>query len=161
MRLLTILRHGDASYEDPNINDWNRPLSTYGKIEIQEIAQYIKKNLPKPSKIISSNANRTISTAKILLNNNHWDQEILEEKEEMYLASLDTLLAIILEQPDSLGHIVIIGHNPGLSDLCNHLAGQSIYLPTCGCFSVKFSGDNWGLQSKTKILDLTYKYPGK
>lgn len=177
MRSLTILRHGDASYEDPKINDWNRPLSNYGEIEAQKIAKYIKKTLPKPNKIISSNANRTISTAKILLNSNKWDQKILEKKQEMYLASLDTLLAIISEQSDSLEHIVIIGHNPGLSDLCNHLVNQSFvssmnpsylslfitsrYLPTCGCFSIKFNGENWDLQSKIKILDLAYKYPSK
>jgi len=161
MRSLTILRHGDASYENPKINDWNRPLSNYGEIEAQKIAKYIEKTLPKPNKIISSNANRTISTAKILLNSNKWNQEILEKKQEMYLASLDTLLAIISEQSDSLEHIVIIGHNPGLSDLCNHLVNQSRYLPTCGCFSIKFNGENWDLQSKIKILDLVYKYPSK
>ena len=161
MKSLTILRHGDALYEDPNINDWNRPLSNYGEIEAQKIAKYIEKTLPKPNKIISSNANRTISTAKILLNSNKWDQKMLEKKQEMYLASLDTLLAIISEQSDFLEHIVIIGHNPGLSDLCNHLVNQSRYLPTCGCFSIKFNCENWDLQSKIKILDLAYKYPSK
>jgi len=161
MKSLTILRHGEAFYEDSSISDWNRPLSDYGETEAQKIAQYIGKIQPKPDKILSSNANRTISTAKILLIENNWNQNILEEKEEMYLASLETLLTVISKQSRSLEHLVVIGHNPGLSDLCNHLIEESRYLPTCGCFSIKFNSSNWDLQPEIKILDLAHKYPSK
>jgi len=71
------------------------------------------------------------------------------------------LLTVISKQSRSLEHLVVIGHNPGLSDLCNHLIEESRYLPTCGCFSIKFNSSNWDLQPEIKILDLAHKYPSK
>ena len=77
MKKITLLRHGDSLYQDAYITDWSRPLSPEGEKECHDVAKFVKDCHPSPSKIISSDARRTVETVKILLEKNKWDPGIL------------------------------------------------------------------------------------
>ena len=117
MKKITLLRHGDSLFQDSSVNDWSRPLSPEGEKECHDVAKFIKDCHPLPSKIISSNARRTIETVKILLEKNKWDSEILKVDKELYLASANLLTEKIQSQSESINDLIIVGHNPGLSEL--------------------------------------------
>ena len=70
MQFLTLLRHGAASYDSNEISDLHRPLSSVGKIEAKLMASSIAELPSKPDAIITSNAIRTMSTAKIIIEEN-------------------------------------------------------------------------------------------
>ena len=127
MKKITLLRHGDSLFQDSSVNDWSRPLSPEGEKECHDVAKFIKDCHPLPSKIISSNARRTIETVKILLEKNKWDSEILNVDKELYLASANLLTEKIQSQSESINDLIIVGHNPGLSELSSSLLQQSIY----------------------------------
>lgn len=46
--------------------------------------------------------------------------------ESLYLASLDTLLDVLSNTPDSVQRLLLVGHNPGLEELVSYLSNQPI-----------------------------------
>jgi len=161
MKKITLLRHGDSLFQDSSANDWSRPLSPEGEKECNDVAKFIKDCHPLPSKIISSNARRTIETVKILLEKNKWDSEILNVDKELYLASANLLTKKIQSQSESINDLIIVGHNPGLSELSSSLLKQSIYLPTSGCVSLNINLDLWDLQAESIISDKNIYFSDK
>ena len=161
MKKITLLRHGDSLFQDSSVNDWSRPLSPEGEKECHDVAKFIKDCHPLPSKIISSNARRTIETVKILLEKNKWDSEILNVDKELYLASANLLTEKIQSQSESINDLIIVGHNPGLSELSSSLLKQSIYLPTSGCVSFNINLDLWDLQAESIISDKNIYFSDK
>ena len=161
MKKITLLRHGDSLFQDSSANDWSRPLSPEGEKECHDVAKFIKDCHPLPSKIISSNARRTIETVKILLEKNKWDSEILNVDKELYLASAILLTEKIQSQSESINDLIIVGHNPGLSELSSSLLKQSIYLPTSGCVSLNINLDLWDLQAESIISDKNIYFTDK
>ena len=161
MKKITLLRHGDSLFQDSSVNDWSRPLSPEGEKECHDVAKFIKDCHPLPSKIISSNARRTIETVKILLEKNKWDSEILNVDKELYLASANLLTEKIQSQSESINDLIIVGHNPGLSELSSSLLKQSIYLPTSGCVSLNINLDLWDLQAESIISDKNIYFTDK
>ena len=161
MKKITLLRHGDSLFQDSSVNDWSRPLSPEGEKECHDVAKFIKDCHPLPSKIISSNARRTIETVKILLEKNKWDSEILNVDKELYLASANLLTEKIQSQSESINDLIIVGHNPGLSELSSSLLKQNIYLPTSGCVSLNINLDLWDLQAESIISDKNIYFSDK
>ena len=161
MKKITLLRHGNSLFQDSNTNDWSRPLSPEGEKECHDVAKFIKDCHPLPSKIISSNARRTIETVKILLEKNKWDSVILNVDKELYLASANLLTEKIQSQSESINDLIIVGHNPGLSELSSSLLKQSIYLPTSGCVSLNINLDLWDLQAESIISDKNIYFSDK
>ena len=161
MKKITLLRHGDSLFQDSSVNDWSRPLSPEGEKECHDVAKFIKDCHPLPSKIISSNARRTIETVKILLEKNKWDSEILNVDKELYLASANLLTEKIQSQSESINDLIIVGHNPGLSELSSSLLKQSIYLPTSGCVSLNINLDLWDLEAESIISDKNIYFSDK
>ena len=161
MKKITLLRHGDSLFQDSSVNDWSRPLSPEGEKDGHNVAKFIKDCHPLPSKIISSNARRTIETVKILLEKNKWDSEILNVDKELYLASANLLTEKIQSQSESINDLIIVGHNPGLSELSSSLLKQSIYLTTSGCVSLNINLDLWDLQAESIISDKNIYFSDK
>ena len=161
MKKITLLRHGNSLFQNSSTNDWSRPLSPEGEKECHDVAKFIKDCHPLPSKIISSNARRTIETVKILLEKNKWDSEILNVDKELYLASANLLTEKIQSQSESINDLIIVGHNPGLSELSSSLLKQSIYLPTSGCVSLNINLDLWDLQAESIISDKNIYFSDK
>jgi phosphohistidine phosphatase len=87
-----------------------------------------------PEIIISSPAKRARQTVKRVcselcpgMNNIIWD-------ERLYLANLHELLEILGNCPDQAGSLLLVGHNPGLEDLLQYLAGSPVTQPEDGKF---------------------------
>ena len=66
MKTLYILRHGKSSWEQPEENDFNRPLLPKGQRRTQRISVHIKEHNLPVDLIISSPAVRAFETAKIV-----------------------------------------------------------------------------------------------
>jgi len=129
--------------------------------ECHDVAKFVKDCHPSPSKIISSNARRTVETVKILLEKNKWDPGILNLDKELYLASAKLLTEKIQSQSESINDLIIVGHNPGLSELSTSLLKQSIYLQTSGCVSLNINLDVWDLEAEIMITDKNVYFSDK
>ena len=162
MKTLTIVRHAKSSWKNTSLSDRDRPLSRRGENDAPEMARRIAAAGIRPSLIVSSPAKRAWTTAKIIARELGYPLEFLQREDDLYLASVNTLLDVLVAQDERFNNIMLFGHNPGLTDFANYLVpGLTNNLPTCGVVSVSFERDDWSLYERPEItLDL-YDYPKK
>ena len=116
----------------------------------------------RPSLIISSPATRAWTTAKIIAREINYPPEFLQREETLYLASLDEILDTIVAQDNGFNNLMVVGHNPGLTDLVNFLVpGLTNNLPTAGVVSVEIDRDDWSLYTQPQARLLIHDWPKK
>ena len=115
---LSILRHGDASAATPGAGDLQRPLSKQGQHDIEQLRQWAARKLLRADWICTSSALRAQSSAEPFART--WQSPKIEVA-ELYLADMFTLLDCLQQTPADIQHVLLVGHNPGLSDLSNSL----------------------------------------
>ena len=121
MRQLLLLRHAKSNWDDPSLNDHDRPLDAEGQSAATALRAAIETLGLTPDLILVSSSRRTRETLERL--------EPLTERSrvvrtnELYLASPRQILDQIAEVPADTGSIMIIAHNPGLHDLAMMLIG--------------------------------------
>ena len=162
MKVLTIVRHAKSSWNDTSLSDRKRPLNKRGERDAPIMGKRISDHGIRPSLIVTSPATRARTTAKIIAGELTYPNEFLQREDQLYLASLDEILDVIAAQDDGFNSLMIVGHNPGLTDLVNFLQpGLTINLPTAGVVSVQIDQDNWNLFEQPKTELLVHDWPKK
>ncbi len=162
MKILSIVRHAKSSWNDTSLSDRKRPLNKRGERDAPIMGKRISDHGIRPSLIVTSPATRARNTAKIIADELNYPSEFLQRENHLYLASLDEILDVIVAQDDGFNSPMIVGHNPGLTDLVNFLQpGLTINLPTAGVVSVQIDQDNWNLFERPKTELLVHDWPKK
>lgn len=160
MRTLTLLRHAKSSWNNPGLGDHERPLNPRGERDAPEMARRINEAGIRPSLIVSSPATRAWNTAKFLANEISYPNEFLQRDNKLYGASLDTLIRYLASQDSGFNSILMVGHNPGLTEFANYLVPHvTNNLPTAGVVSVQIDSDDWDLRDAKSITLELYDYP--
>lgn len=116
----------------------------------------------RPSLILSSPAVRAWETAKVVAQQIGYPLEFLQQESDLYLASRRKLIEIIGRQDNGFNSMLVVAHNPGLTDLANYLiAGLTDNLPTSGIVSINLASDEWDLRQTGDNELLVYDYPKK
>ncbi len=144
-RRLTLLRHGKAQSIDACAEDFERTLTRRGCIEAQEMAMRIVHRDLIPDLILVSPAERAWATAEIIADACELDPRQVQCARELYLATADTTWRLLARRDAALRHILICGHNPGLSDLASRLGPKPAprELPTAGLASAVWHNAHW------------------
>ncbi|MEQ8207742.1 MAG: histidine phosphatase family protein [Woeseia sp.] len=162
MKTLTILRHAKSSWESSSVADSDRPLDPRGERDAPMMAKRILEAGIRPSLIISSPAVRAWSTAKVVARELKYPLEFLQREHDLYLASKNRLLEVIAKQDEGFNNMMLVGHNPGLTDLANYLIPDLTgNLPTCAVVSVNIDIEHWDLRAECSKELLLYDYPKK
>lgn len=162
MKTLTLVRHAKSSWKDTRLSDRERPLNKRGKRDAPVMGKRMIEHGIRPSLIISSPARRAWSTAKIIAAQISYPIEFLQRENGLYLASLDEILDIIVAQDNRFNNLMVVGHNPGMTDFANFLSpGLTNNLPTAGVVSVQIDQDDWNLYERPSTDLLVYDYPKK
>jgi len=160
MKILTLVRHAKSDWKDTSLSDKQRPLNRRGKRDAPEMGRRIVDHGIRPSLIISSPAVRAWRTARIIAKEIGYPAEFLQREESLYLASLDDLLDAVVAQDNGFNSLMVVGHNPGMTDFANFLLpGVTNNLPTAGVVSVQIEGDDWSLYRRPKIELIAFDYP--
>ena len=162
MKTLTLVRHAKSSWKDASLRDRERPLNKRGQRDAPVMGQRIAAAGIRPSLIISSPAVRAWTTAKVVANELGYPREFLQKEDDLYLASLDSLLDVVAAQEAGFNNLMLFGHNPGLTDFANYLSpGLTNNVPTSGVVCVNFDRDDWSLYERPKTDLILYDYPKK
>ena len=162
MKILTLVRHAKSSWSDPNLSDRQRPLNKRGENAAPVMGKRIAEHGIRPSLIVCSPATRAWSTAKIIAREISYPIEFLQREDSLYLASLDEFLDVLVAQDNEFNSIMVVGHNPGMTDFANFLSpGLTHNLPTAGVVSVQIDQDHWNLHERPKTTLLVHDYPKK
>ena len=160
MKILTLVRHAKSSWKDTSLTDRDRPLNKRGKRDAPEMGRRIAAAGIRPSLIVSSPATRAWTTAKVIANEIGYPREFLQRDNALYLASVNGILDVIASQEVGFNSLMLVGHNPGFTDLANYLVpGLTNNVPTAGVISVELDTDEWTLYDKPDTELLLYDFP--
>jgi phosphohistidine phosphatase len=124
MRRLHLLRHAKSSWDDPALDDHERPLAPRGRKAAQRIAEHARTTGIAPELVLCSTALRARQTLAALLPVLSGDMEIRLE-DALYGAGVDEVLARVREIDDRISSALVLGHNPTLHELALFLSGRS------------------------------------
>lgn len=140
--------------------DFDRPLNNRGERNAPQMAQRLKDVGIRPSLILSSPAVRAWSTAKIIAGEISYPIEFLQRDRDLYHAGAARLLKVIASQDEGFKNILVVAHNPGLTDLANELIpGVTNNIPTAGFVAAKVDTDSWDLAARRSAELIEYDYP--
>jgi phosphohistidine phosphatase len=161
VRRLTLVRHAKSDWSLPGQNDWDRPLNRRGQRDAPEMARRLRSRRLKPDRILSSPAVRALTTASVMARELKVPASHVAQDERLYLASPADLLAVIRELGADAKHLMVFGHNPGMTECANRLsAGDRIdNLPTCGVFTAIFEIADWSTLDWGSGLEAEFDYP--
>ena len=140
---LFVLRHAKSSWKI-DMPDEKRPLMEKGKKRTKKVIDYLLEKHIKVDYIITSHAVRAHETAKILAHALKYPLENIKVDPQIYHAGGDSILDQFYDLPDRYDSVMIVGHNPSLTDLVNFFLTPAIdNLPTSGVVSITFDTDHW------------------
>ncbi|HEV8140154.1 MAG TPA: histidine phosphatase family protein [Pyrinomonadaceae bacterium] len=142
MKTLLLLRHGKSSWDDPNLEDFDRPLNDRGVDDSEIMGKYAKKKKVKADLVLSSPATRAKHTTELFVAAAHLKNPPVYD-ERLYEASARRLLSIISAVDDENDTVLLVGHNPGLEDLCERLSGDTRKVPTAALIRIDLKIDKW------------------
>lgn len=145
MKTLYLLRHAKAGFDLSGQADAERTLSHGGKQDATKLAYKLKGRNEAIQLVYCSPALRTRQTLELLREVDgigHTAQYIMPE---LYQATEATVLGIIQNTPAEVNSVMVIGHNPSMTQLTNLLAQEVRldHLPTCGLLVIQFQTKDW------------------
>lgn len=122
MRELLILRHAKSDWSVA-ADDFDRPLKKRGRHNAGQVGDWLVEQKIFPDVIVSSPAKRAMQTVRRVAKAAGFDPVRITPNEKIYLADLPDLLDALSEVPGSADKVMLVGHNPGMDELLEYLAG--------------------------------------
>ena len=162
MKTLYIVRHAKSSWSDPSLSDHDRPLNNRGKKNAPEMGLRLKHLGILPDVMISSSANRALTTAREIASAIGYPQENITITRDLYHAGENNILHMLHSLDNSYNSVMIFGHNPGFTWFANALGDLDIdNIPTAGIVSLQFDVDSWFQLAYGKGKLEFFDYPKK
>jgi len=155
------MRHGDAQWKDPEVADFARPLNRRGTAEAEAMARRLAELALIPDLIMTSPARRTQQTAEIVARELALGPRNVRYEEPLYLAGAREILKHAQAIGPRVPHLMIIGHNPGVSELAHLLAPGSELggLATAAICTLTFDTDQWSAVAAALVRDVLSEAP--
>ena len=142
---LLLCRHAQAQPTTLDGDDFQRPLTAGGRDAARATAARLARLSWRPQRLLYSAALRTRETALLIAGALEIEAGALREVDQLYLATPPVLRAVVSAQHGNLQRLMIVGHNPALSEWGAQLAarhrGQS--LPAAGYWLIGFAAAPW------------------
>jgi phosphohistidine phosphatase len=144
LKNLFLTRHAKSSWSNPGLADIDRPLNERGKKAAPFMGKLIVDKGEKPELLISSPANRALSTAKAFGEVMGLVENDIIVNRAIYSAGAQQLLELVQNQDDLHKSIMLFGHNPTFTSFVNMLTGSNIMnVVTCGVVRIDFEYSSW------------------
>ncbi|MDE2337692.1 MAG: histidine phosphatase family protein [Gammaproteobacteria bacterium] len=139
MKTLILLRHAKSDHS-PALSDRDRPLAERGTLDAPRMGQRLHARAVRLDKLISSPAVRALATARLMAAALEYPPRRILVDERLYPGDVAQLLAVIRTLDEEAHHVMLVAHNPGLSELAHRFAAQITHLPTCAAAAFEFDG---------------------
>ncbi len=162
MKTLYLLRHAKSSWDNPELDDFERPLNKRGHNDAPLIGNLLEKLNISPDLIISSPAIRASMTARIIADAIKYPLDRIRYDENIYEAGEMDLLEVIYTVDDTVDKLMLVGHNPSFTYLSHYLAKHHAQnISTCGLFAAELNITSWTKVKKNCGKLSLYEYPKK
>jgi phosphohistidine phosphatase len=161
MKTLFLVRHAKSSWNDAALPDRDRPLNDRGRHEAQEMGRRLAERGVKPDLVVSSPAVRALATAEAIAKMLDYKRKDIVVNDHLYAGRADDLFDVIQELGDRPRRVMLVGHNPELTDLAHHFSSEIVRMPTCAIAEFTFDGKSWSDIRKVKPLEVALDGPKK
>lgn len=159
MKTLYLVRHAKSSWKNQGLIDFDRPLNKRGKRDAPFMGEVLNDKKINPDFIISSSAKRAKKTATEIAAKIGFPLKKISFNDEIYEASMSTLVNLIKKLNNKYESVMIFGHNPGLTVLNNHISNNYIdNIPTCGIVALQFNKE-WNELDKNSCEQIFFEHP--
>jgi phosphohistidine phosphatase len=143
---LALIRHAKSDWDDPTVDDHDRPLNERGRRSAPRIGVWLAAQGFVPEAVLCSTALRTRETWDLIAPHLPGAPEPVFTRGLYLAAPADMLNAIRDTEAHSLA---VIGHNPGIGSLAWSLCETppahekfGVY-PTCATLVLDFEAQHW------------------
>ena len=166
MRTLYLVRHAKSSWQDTSLADHERPLNKRGLRDAPVMGQRLADKKVGIDSIWSSPARRALETARILARALNYPQEKVVRRDRLYAGTIESFLLELRSCPDEVKGLLVVGHNPLISEFADLLIGPSSdtdieMIPTCGIVAMEFTLSSWQQLREKDGRFLFFDYPKK
>ena len=160
MKRLLVVRHAKAAKAEGRGEDFDRPLAPRGEHDAAEMGRRLARNKAHPGAILTSPAERALATAKLIARELDFPWDEIRTVKSAYLGDASTLLNLVRRIDERVEAALLVGHNPGISELAQVLARNFAQeLPTGAVVSLDLQADTWaGVRRGSGSLRF-YDYP--
>jgi len=159
-RRLTLVRHAKASTEPRGgSRDFERPLAPRGEQDAARMGERLARAGVMPDRIVASTARRAAQTADAVARAIGYPTRDIERNDAVYMASRRELVERVEATDASVRHLLLVGHNPGMSELWGWLTGDlRTELPTCGIARLELETPAWDalFEGCARLIDFDY-----
>jgi len=143
-KTLILVRHSKTENRDSSVNDFNRALTAEGKSDSLRMADYLKKKGISPDLIITSSSARAYETAMIVASTFNTSEKNILSTRKLYYCSAKTILDQLFGLEATVNSVMVVAHNPGISDLTRGLSeGRSFFMDNTQVSFIEFNIEHW------------------
>lgn len=163
MKRLTLLRHAKSDWSLPDQRDWDRPLNKRGQHDAPEMGRRLRERRLKPDLILTSPAVRALATATIVARELRFPPDRMRQDERLYLADPEDLMAVLRELGGEARHLLVVGHNPGMTEFADRISNERRidHMPTCAVVTARVNLRDWTDLDWQSAVDVDLDYPKK
>jgi len=122
-RRILFLRHAKSAWDEPEQDDYARPLAPRGRRAAAVMGVYIRDEGLAPDLVLCSGARRARETWDIV-NAALAKHPPVEHEEALYMISPERLLKRLRKVPDEAKSVLVVGHEGGVDALARALTGN-------------------------------------
>jgi phosphohistidine phosphatase len=160
VKRLTLMRHANAQWKDPQISDFDRPLNRRGTSEAEAMSRRLIELKLTPRIVLASSARRAQQTADIVARELGIPPRSIRTDDSLYLAAAADILRVIHTTGPRIPHLMIVGHNPGITELANLLAPSAhVELATAAMCLLTFDSRTWADVQAGNLRDVQSESP--
>ena len=148
-KVVYLLRHAKSSWDNPNLDDIDRPLAPRGEKAARALAEHMEQEGIAPALVLCSPARRARETLDLVRPGLPPETDVRVE-DGLYGAGRADIVRMIRRLPDELPSVMVVGHNPVLHELALALTATGAGLdrlaakfPTGALAELSFPVNRW------------------
>ncbi|WP_410217744.1 SixA phosphatase family protein [Paracoccus sp. (in: a-proteobacteria)] len=146
-RRLILTRHAKSAWDDPTLDDHDRPLNDRGRRSALALGDWMASRGYEPEEVLCSSSTRTQETWEVIASAPLEVRPLMRIESSLYQAGTERLLAVLrtATQPT----VMMLAHNPGISEFAAMLPARAPMdpdfrrYPTAATLVVDFQVDSW------------------
>lgn len=152
MKKLSFVRHAKSSWDSKYPSDFEREINERGIQKTENLFHFLKAEGLIPEMILCSPAVRAMQTAHFLMSKLNFSKDILVFEPALYSGNHHDYINAIYAFDDSINHLMVVGHNPSISDVAYSLSNEVAMMNTSEICHFEFDCTQWNQISNACIL---------
>ncbi len=146
-RRLILTRHAKSAWDNPSMDDFDRPLNARGRRSARELGDWLASRGYDPEEVLCSTARRTVDTWERVSQAVFETRPALRLEAALYLADPGEIMNVL--KAASAQTAMILGHNPGIAEFAAQLPAHPPLdpdfrrYPTAATLVVDFQIEDW------------------